>query len=316
MAFKQTVEVFELLDSAIVDGEKVTQLFKNRKIEEAYTKRLYGDKGYTDLVDIRIPGKRGKSSGGSAPTLNIVGSLGGIGGRPELIGMVSDADGALVAIASALKVAEMVRQGDALDGDVVFRTTICTNAPTIPHDPTPFMSTWISFSELRKHIVYEKADGILVTETTKGNYVINHKGFAISPTVKEGWILKISPDAIRVMERVTSRPAVVLPVTMQDITPFDNGIFHLNGIGEIPEGITAPAIGVAITTEAVIGGAYTGASSVVDMEAAVRFCVEVAKDFGKGRFKFYDEDEFWKLVEMYGTMNHLQTMGKGFGVKK
>jgi len=52
------------------------------------------------------------------------------------------------------------------------------------------------------------------------------------------------------------------------------------------------------------------------MEMAVRFCVEVAKDFGRGRFKFFDEDEFQKLVETYGSMHHLQTMGKPSGEKR
>jgi hypothetical protein len=310
MAYKQTIEIYELLDSAHVDGETIVQLFRERGLKSASTKRLHGDSGYTDLVDITIPGRLGKAGGGNSPTLNLVGSLGGIGGRPELVGLVSDADGAIVALASALKIADMLNQGDYLDGDVIIRTTICTNGPTIPHDPTPFMATYVSFGELRKHIIFEKADGILVAESTKGNFVINHKGFAITPTIKEGWILKVSFDAIRVMERITSRAAVTMPITMQDITPFDNGIYHLNGIGELPEGIRAPAIGVAITTEIPVGGAATGASSVADMEPAVRFCVEIAKDFGRDRFQFYDKEEFQKLLNMYGSMHGLQTMGK------
>ncbi|MGO0916215.1 DUF1177 family protein, partial [Clostridioides difficile] len=42
-----------------------------------------------------IPGKNGKLKGGDAPTLGILGRLGGIGARPEVIGFVSDGDGAL-----------------------------------------------------------------------------------------------------------------------------------------------------------------------------------------------------------------------------
>ena len=100
-----------------------------------------------------------------------------------------------------------------------------------------------------------------------------------------------------------------MPITMQDITPYDNGIYHLNGIGEIPLGISAPAIGVAITAELPVGGSATGASCIADMEEASRFCVEVAKDFGRKRFRFFDEEEFGKLVKMYGSMHHLQSMG-------
>lgn len=312
MALKQTMEVFELLDSALVDGEKVVQVFKDRGLEDVSCERVYGkEKGWADFIHIKIPGKNGKSSGGTSPTLNIVGSLGGIGGRPELLGLVSDADGAIVTIASALKIADMRCNGDVLDGDVVICTNICTDSPTMPHEPAMFIGTWVDLSLLHGKCVDEKADGILITESTKGNLVINHKGFVISPTIKEGWILKISPDALAVMQRVTSKAPVVVPITMQDITPFTNSIYHLNGLAEVPAGITAPAIGVGITTEIVtVGGAATGNSNVVDMEPAVRFCVEVAKDFGKGLFKFYDEQEFQKLVSMYGTMDHLQTMGK------
>jgi hypothetical protein len=310
MSFKQTVEIYELLDSAFVDGERVVEMFREHGIETARHQRLFGEKGWTDLVEVLIQGNKGKSLGGSAPTLNIAGSLGGIGGRPDLIGLVSDADGALVALASALKIADMRKNGDILDGDVLIRTTICTKAPTMRHDPVTFMSSWVNFRELKKQIIDKNADGILITETTKGNKVINHNGFAISPTVKKGWILEVSPDAISVMERVTGRPVVVVPLSMKDLTPSDSGIDHLNGVGEVPEGVTAPAIGVSITTELPIAGSAQGASSIVSLEAAVRFCVEVAKDFGRGRFKFYNEEQFNKLVSMYGDMSIIQTNGK------
>ncbi|MFJ6210305.1 DUF1177 family protein [Lysinibacillus sp. NPDC092081] len=37
--------------------------------------------------------------------------------------------------------------------------------------------------------------------------------------------------------------------------------------------------------------------------------VEVAKKFGRGTAKFYDEDEFMLLNKLYGSMTHLQTLG-------
>lgn len=58
-----------------------------------------------------------------------------------MIGLVSDADGAITAIAVALKLADMRRNGDILDGDVIIATHICPNAPTQPHDPVPFMGS-------------------------------------------------------------------------------------------------------------------------------------------------------------------------------
>ncbi|WHH60486.1 DUF1177 domain-containing protein [Petroclostridium sp. X23] len=309
MCLRQTMEIYEVLDSKFVDGETIVKMFKDRGIQDASTKRLYAEGGYTDLVSITIKGKNGKSSGGTAPTLNIAGSLGGVGGRPAVTGIVSDADGALVAIASGLKLADMQKNGDYTDGDIVVRTTICPNAPTMPHDPVPFMSSYVDFVELKKNIIDETADAALVTETTKGNKVLNNNGFAITPTVKAGWVLKVSNDAIDVMERVTGKRAIVIPITMQDITPVCDDIHHLNGLCEIPAGVAMPVLGVAITTEIPVSGAASGASSIIDMEAAVRYCVEIAKDFGKGKFNFYDKEEFNKLVAFYGSMEHLQTKG-------
>jgi hypothetical protein len=68
-------------------------------------------------------------------------------------------------------------------------------------------------------------------------------------------------------------------------------------------------VGVAITTETAVPGCATGASHVVDIEQAVRFSIEVAKQFGVGKCKFYDEAEFQRLVELYGPMTVLQTHG-------
>ena len=47
-----------------------------------------------------------------------------------------------------------------------------------------------------------------------------------------------------------------------------------------------------------------------DVEAAARYAIETAKDFGTGKCSFYDEEEFERAVKRYGSMAHLQTMGK------
>ena len=54
-----------------------------------------------------------------------------------------------------------------------------------------------------------RGDAVLSIDTTKGNRILNTRGFAISPTVKEGWILKVAPDLVRLAEIATGR----LPVT-------------------------------------------------------------------------------------------------------
>jgi hypothetical protein len=48
---------------------------------------------------------------------------------------------------------------------------------------------------------------------------------------------------------------------------------------------------------------------VADIEQAVRFCVEVAKSYGAGACRFYDPEEFARLLALYGPMSHLQAAG-------
>lgn len=308
MTLKQTIEAYELLDSAIVSGPVVADLLQGRGIQ-AISTAVVGENGKTDALDIRIPGREGKSAGGSAPTLGIIGKLGGIGARPEMIGLVSDADGAITAVACALKLADMLAKGDQLAGDVIVTTHICPNAPVIPHDPVPFMGSPVDNPTLIKHLNRPEMDAILSIDTTRGNLVLNQRGFAITPTVKEGYILKISPELVRLMSIVCGRPAAVLPITMQDITPYGNGIFHINSIMQPAIGTSAPVVGVALTAEVPVPGSASGASQMMDIEMAARFCIEVAKGFGRGQCDFYDADEFGRMVALYGSMRHLQTQG-------
>ena len=140
MALKQSIEAYELLDSATVNGETVAAALRDRGLQVEVTP-VQGDKGTTDFVRTLVPGTEGKQAGGGAATLGIVGRLGGIGARPEAIGLVSDADGAITAIACALKLGDMAAAGDRLPGDVVVATHICPGAPTQPHDPVPFMDS-------------------------------------------------------------------------------------------------------------------------------------------------------------------------------
>ncbi len=91
----------ELLDSANVSGKEIAALLKARGLEDVIVKTLRSERGKTDFVRVRIPGTRGKTAKGNARTLGVLGRLGGVGARPEMIGLVSDADGAVTAIATA-----------------------------------------------------------------------------------------------------------------------------------------------------------------------------------------------------------------------
>jgi Protein of unknown function (DUF1177) len=72
-----------------------------------------------------------------------------------------------------------------------------------------------------------------------------------------------------------------------------------------------PVVGVAICTETAVPGSATGASHEIDIAAAARFAIEVAKEFGGGTAQFYDPQEFALLRRRYGSMRHLQQSGSG-----
>ncbi|WP_025691830.1 DUF1177 domain-containing protein [Paenibacillus zanthoxyli] len=311
MALMQTLTVLEALDSAFVNGEAVGRLFAGFPGVSVNVTTVKGDKGSTDFIKILIPGTDGKSKGGSAPTFGIVGRLGGIGARPSRIGIVSDADGAVAAVASALKLAEMQVKGDSLPGDVIITTHICPDAPTLPHEPVDFMDSPVDILVMNHYEVLPEMEAILSIDTTKGNRVVNHKGIAISPTVKEGYILRVSEDLLRIMEMTTGIPPVTFPVTTQDITPYGNGLYHINSILQPAVATDAPVVGVAVTAQSVVPGCGTGASHEVDIASAVRFAVETAKEVTTGICSFYNPEEFSRITALYGSMKKLQTQGQG-----
>lgn len=306
---KQLIEVYDILDDSKVNGEKVKNYLLNIKQDaDIVVYPLKGDRGITDMIRIIIPGTKGKIRGGEASTLGILGRLGGLGARPEMIGFVSDGDGALTVLAIAAKLLDMQTKGDYLEGDIIISTHICPNAPTKPHHPVPFMGSPVDIAQVNKEEVNGELDAILSVDTTKGNRIINHRGFAISPTVKEGYILKVSDDLLNIMQITTGELPKVFALSLQDITPYGNGIYHLNSILQPSTATNVPVVGVAITTETAVPGCATGTSHITDIEEAARFILEVAKAYTKGNCHFYDKKEYDFIKETYGSMKRFQTL--------
>ncbi|MFF0223633.1 DUF1177 domain-containing protein [Streptomyces sp. NPDC004629] len=315
---KHVIDVIELLDRPQTSGDLLADHLRRvlaavpadadavapRPTIEVRT--VAGDKGSTDFVSVTVPGRSGRLSGGDAPTLGILGRLGGVGARPERIGLVSDADGAVAALAAAAKLLDMHARGDVLDGDVMFSTHVCGWAPTRPHDPVPFMDSPVDIALCNREEVREEMDAIVSIDTTKGNRLLNHRGIALSPTIRQGWVLRVSEDLLSVLETVTGEPARVIPVTTQDITPYGNDVHHINSLLQPAVATGAPVVGLAITAGTAVAGCATGASHETDIAAAARFALETAKEFGRGGARFFDPAEFDRLVELYGSMARLQ----------
>ncbi|MDA3645119.1 DUF1177 domain-containing protein [Saccharopolyspora indica] len=308
---KYVLDVVDLLDSPEVTGADVVGYLDRAAGEPGLVSSttVPGERGSTDFVQVRVPGTRGRAAGGDAPTLGVVGRLGGIGARPEVTGFVSDGDGAAAAISAAAKLLTMRARGDRLPGDVVISTHVCPDAPTRPHDPVPFMDSPVGIATMNAHEVDASMDAVLSIDTTKGNRIINHRGLALSPTVKQGWVLRVADRLGTLLETVTGEPLVTYPVTTQDITPYGNGVHHINSILQPATATGAPVVGLAIVAATAVPGCATGASHETDIAAAARYAVEVAKEFGAGQLVFHDQAEFDHLVARYGSMAHLQTMG-------
>lgn len=312
MSLKYVMESYELLDNRFVTGNAVKDFLEAVCERENITvETVSGEKGSTDFIKIHIKGTEGKMSGGQAPTLGVIGRLGGIGARPEVLGFVSDGDGALAAIAIAAKLLDMTKKGDRLVGDVIISTHICPTAPTQPHEPVPFMGSPVDILTMNKYEVSDEMDAVLTIDTTKGNIVTNHRGFAITPTVKEGYILRMSNDLLNIYQQTAGIQPVTMPITIQDITPYGNGLFHINSIMQPCVAVEAPVVGVAITTEVAVAGSASGASHLMDIEQVVRYGIEVAKRFGSNQCDFYDVEEFDRIQALYGSMKQFQTLGKG-----
>ena len=235
MALTQVQEILDMLECAVIKEEIVGNYFLEKGLDKQNMELqpVKGEKGETTFVKLQIHGTEGIAGGGQAPTLGIIGRLGGIGARPDRIGLVSDADGAITALASASKILDLCRKGDRLKGDVIISTHLSPSSPIIPHDPVPFMDSPITIETMNKYEVDERMGGILSVDTTKGNRVINRRGFAISPTVKNGYILRVSEDLMDIMQAVTGKLPDAWMVEVKDSA---NGFTGY--ISSLPQDIT------------------------------------------------------------------------------
>ncbi len=101
---RHIIDVMELLEGAEITASEVKDFLLSRGIEESEItfEEIREEKGSTLFIKIILQG-----SSRVAPTLGIIGRLGGMGARPHAVGFVSDADGAIAALASAAKLGVM-----------------------------------------------------------------------------------------------------------------------------------------------------------------------------------------------------------------
>ena len=87
MLTRQVIEVFDLLDRADASGEGAKAYLERLGAQQVVERMAHEDHA-TDFVRVCIPGSNGRVKGGPAPTIGILGRLGGLGARPEMTGFV------------------------------------------------------------------------------------------------------------------------------------------------------------------------------------------------------------------------------------
>lgn len=301
---KHVSHLIDLLSSAHVSGASIAEFLGSFGVGSITVTPVSQDGLSTDFIAIEIPG-----SNPAAPRLGIVGRLGGVGARPSVTGLVSDSDGAVVALAAAAQLMEMHNRGDVLEGSVIIHTHICPAAGTRPQHPVPMMKSPFAMREMMRHEVSQRMDAILAVDTTRGNRLVNQRGVALTPVAKQGYLLPIPDLMLDLMGWVSGQLPLTLPLTTQDITPYENGLPHVNSIMQPTIATDAPVVGVALTAQTTVPGCATGVTNAWDTDVAMRFCVEVAKMFGAGKLPFVHADHWAQLQARYGSLAHLQTVG-------
>ncbi len=305
MLIDEILDIYRIIEKPNIDFDKIYKLFSHNpfvkvtitKVDESKKTKPPIGGGITHFIKINI-----KDNNKNSPTLGIIGQLGGVGARPEQLGFVSDGDGALVTLSVALKIIRMKTIGENIKGNFIFTTHLSSHSPTAPHKPVPFMGSPVSLETMNKFNVDKNMDAILSIDTTRGNKIINNNYFAITPTIKEGWILKVNENLLNIMEWITGQAPAVVPITMQDITPYGNEIYHINSILQPATVTKAPVIGIALTSKKVVPGSATEITNLNQIDMVSRFVYNVAKIFGKKELNFYDEEEFKKIKKKYGSM--------------
>jgi hypothetical protein len=301
----EIIEATRFLEDPRHDGAAVLDWWRAAGVADCATQRIVGERGHTDVVTARFGPPSSEPAG---PCLGILGVLGGTGMRPERPGLVSDADGAVVALSVAAALARHWAVGDALPGRVIVSTHICPRALMRPQLPAPMMSCPADRVEVLRAMLDPAMEAVLSVDASKANRVLNRVGFAITPTVKEGWILRVADDLLDAQQATTGEAPLVLPITMQDITPYGSGVRHINSILQPATETDCPVVGVALCAAATVAGSATGANQSFVLDGAGRFCIEVARAFTAGRCAFFDQAEFAMLVERYGGMKRLQRL--------
>ena len=72
MMMRQIMDVYDLVDRSDASGMLMEEYMRSLGAEDVQVTTIEGPKGKTDMIRITIPGTRGRSTGGDAPTLGVL----------------------------------------------------------------------------------------------------------------------------------------------------------------------------------------------------------------------------------------------------
>ncbi|MEM0165758.1 MAG: DUF1177 domain-containing protein [Saccharolobus sp.] len=288
MMIKSLMEAIEILESK--DPMPLIREKLKGKIE-------YEEKKIGDVIFIKALYK-----GNGKNRVEVLGRLGAIQMQGINKGLVSDADGAIVTLATILELINLMEKGIYLEVDVSLITNISLRAKLIPHKPFDFMVPQIGLDEALKEEVDPKANLILSIDSTKGNRIAKFDDFAITHVIKNGYILKVSDEVIDIYNRVTGHEVYIIPLTTGDLVPLDFNIYHISTLVTPWLYTESPVIGIGTVSKQVIPGYVTGVINWEMLEHASRFCLEMLKFVEQGG-KVYDEAELEELERKIGKSN-------------
>ncbi|MDO4565640.1 MAG: DUF1177 family protein [Clostridia bacterium] len=289
---KEIVAAYDLLSRHDASGETVARYLMDHGVEHVTVRRVGTGSAYSDFLRIVIPGLTGRARGMSSPTLGVAGRLGGIKLENQPLSLISDADGAIVAIALALKLASLCATKTGPLGDVIITTQIALSSSSRAHKPAALALSAVDIKTACAYEYDENMDALLSITVCRATRWVNTDGIAVTPTVMGGLILPPSEDLLSILETVSSRSAVVFPITNYDLTPDGNGLYHINSIMQHSLIADCPVVGVALTSSGLVPGVTLRHNDLSDAELAMQFALEVAFGFTAGNVTLYDKDEF------------------------
>jgi hypothetical protein len=332
---KEVLDTISVLENPSLTADDITDFLNADGVQSLTTTLPVTMPSQSDsfhVITALIRGAKGKSSGGTAPTICIIGQLGGLAVRPYEPGLISDADGAICSLSVAKKLITMSNAGDRFTGDIFVTTHNSTRPPLKPNpDGQPAYPYSVlaptTFDNIHKIMLKsmeqfsgansDQVDAFFSVDATKGNDVVNVSNFAITPVVVNGWIVPFSNELLNEVTQTTGLLPNVMPLSIYDITPYELlynpdytiNITRINSILAPSIQNTKPYIGVATTAIVNVPGSAGSANFYSSLESAGRFMLEAARKLGENRYKVFSETDY-ENAQGQLDLSGFRTMGK------